>query len=327
MNRPTPTYYPQRIHSWPPHFSRGLAFLLAGMVAALVVSFSLPDAVYLLWLATCLVVGLTALYRGTPRTGIAIDSEGLTECYPLGWRRRLLWSMVTGFDVSPTSATLVAGRRRVTYDSSLCDWRALAERCRAALDPASEPAPEPEPVAPDRVAEWLAMAPGESFITRVSTRARAMLAVSIGLMLAALGWWGAIRGESPLGLMLLVFFLNLRPGLRRRSVSAVRADGDGLDFRVPSGWRQVAWADLLEVGETSEPTVVQTRQGEFWLPSDLPQRDRLLTALRRALEARARGERLPGRMTDVPEGALSLSRGQVPGEDRGLSVAEDAAPD
>ncbi len=317
--RPRADYYPQRMHAAPPNLVGGLVAGLVCGAAVLAISHYLPRVPVMVPLVIVTLVGLPPVFRGTLRSGVAVDDDGLTEHYPLGWRRRLPWSQVTELGQSPDSATLLAGTRRLTLDAGLCDWRALAERCREQLEPGAGPAPEAASVAPDEVAEWLGLSPGEEFVSRVPARAAVVGSLWLVALVVGLAWPAVHGGHPYWGPLLTIAILSWRPGRWRRSVREARADAQGLRFRVPSGWRDVGWDDLLEVRDNSEPRVVQTRRGEFWLTSDLPGRDRLLAAMRRAIEAREHGAALPRLAASAPDAALSRVTDTPPDAERGLS--------
>ncbi|MBI5831661.1 MAG: hypothetical protein HZB16_05025 [Armatimonadetes bacterium] len=105
---------------------------------------------------------------------------------------------------------------------------------------------------------------------------------------------------------------------RHRRVREVRATADGLEAHSGAGWQRYAWGGLKSLRRIGVFWVVTSTDGDLWLPPGLAHRERLLHAIRQAIEARQAGFSLPRMSGEVPAAALSRAALSVDAE-RGLS--------
>ncbi|MBI5831654.1 MAG: hypothetical protein HZB16_04990 [Armatimonadetes bacterium] len=280
------------------------------------------------WLMPVLVAAMVAAYlavpsliRGAARAGITTDDEGVTEWYPLFFRRRVRWADLTMVEASDFRAVLAHPRGRVVLEPPLADWAQLAGRAQRQMG--CEPTIELHEddvltLPPDEVAAWLGIArDGElSCVSRFHRRWVWWLVAPllvIGLMFASSLFFIAFVGLYASGLAAVT-------GRRRdRRVHEIRASANSLDVRSDAGWRTLSWGGIKDLTKTGLFWVVHTVDGDVWLPPRLSNVDPLLHAIRGAIEARRQGWALPRAVGDVPESALSRAELRVETE-RGLSV-------
>lgn len=264
---------------------------------------------------------LPSVLRGRLRAGVRSDARGLRECYPLGLGRRLDWDALVGVDLREDGATVHGPGRDIELAPPLADWLLLATQCARAAGVVDGGAAVLE-LPPGEVATWLHL-PADGELVCRSRHHRlhgwrllagwtcvSLVGLSLGpvlalplLLAAVVGWWFGGR-------------LGRRRGQR---VDEVRATGTELEVHSDTGWHRYAWGGLRQLTTLYEFRVVSTPDGDLWLPPDLTDRDRLLFAMRQAIDARQQGQALPRLTAGVPETALSLARSGTTEADRGLS--------
>jgi hypothetical protein len=266
--------------------------------------------------------------RGALRAGVSVDAAGFTEWYPLGFRLRHRWDRVRDVVLRDGEAIVLVGNRWVPLAPPLAGWREIAARAQHALAP-EEAAPEPGAlVHPSEVMLWLGAR--RELVCAAPARWWRPLALAVLVGLAALPFAALeVRtGELSLVLALLnaaalavlsatggLAFIN---GPADRRVSRVHATGDGIDAQSDAGWRRYGWGALAALRREGLCWVVETTDGDLWLPPDLRGRPELLAALETALAARDRGQILPPAEAEVPATALSRASGEA-SDERGLS--------
>ena len=262
-----------------------------------------------------------SLVRGAARAGITTDDEGLTEWYPLFYRRRLRWADITEVVASDFRAVLTHPRGHVVLEPPLADWAQIAGRAQRHLgeEPTAQ-AHEEDVLAlpPEEVATWLGIErDGE---LRCESRFHRRWLWWLVMPFIAVGV--ALFTSLFLVVLALVYGSGLAAvsGRRRdRRVHEVRATATSLELRSDEGWRTVAWGSIKELRKVGLFQVVHTTDGDLWLPPRLTNAERLLAAIGHAIEARRQGWALPRAAGDVPESALSRAELSVDA-DRGLSV-------
>ncbi|MBI5831655.1 MAG: hypothetical protein HZB16_04995 [Armatimonadetes bacterium] len=274
-----------------------------------------------------------SVIRGSLRAGIRADDEGLTECYPLGFRRRVLWADFTSAEVTDHRAVLHHPRGKVVLEPPLADWSRLAERAQRHLGASAPRLADDDVVAlpPEEVALWLGIRhEGALVCTSGFHRWRHwwpwLLLASLALLRLPEGYlfWSVFMAYMVMPLTIAASGAGLwSVGGRRRDrrVREVRATPASLDVRSEAGWHTYAWGGLRSVSKRGLFWVVATTDGDLWLPPRLVGGERLLHAIREAIKARRQGFELPRLTGDVPEAALSRAELRVETE-RALSVAE-----
>jgi hypothetical protein len=294
----------------------------------------LTSLVYLLVAASGVMA--PALHRGPQRTGIAVDQHGLRECYRWRWGRRVRWDQIRSVALRPDGATVQTARGPIELDDRLDDWQAIAGRCFQALGSEMPPSLDREDtveVPAGEVVQWLGVADDEilSCVSNYHQRFHGYVRLAfIGLFLLVLAMAPVL--SRPLLLTMLVLTMLLLPSMllltsagpgRAQRLHEVRAGGAELDVRTAAGWRRQAWSGLRSLARRGQFWVVETADGELWLPPELTNLELLLHAIRQAIDARSQGLVLPRMTADVPAAALSLSAAAA-ADGRGLSRADEA---
>jgi hypothetical protein len=301
------------------------------------------------WWPPLIIVALIATFlpaavRESWRAGVRVDARGLRLCYPFGFGRRLSWGVVEDVSADPQGLTLhLSGGRHRRVIGELGNWLELDGHCRRALG--QEPRPDlgdGEKVAdvpPEEVAKWLRIGPDGALTCTSGLYRWLPLTVPPALLLAAvLPWdkWAAAPKGSTLsyvgGMCLMVMMAPIAlalsvytgaAGRRGARLREVRATPTELDVRTDFGWHRYAWGGIHGVVERLGFAQVTTVDGDLWLPFDLTHDDRLLSALRAAIDARRRGMALPPAPAEVSDAALSRAGEAELSVERGLSVVED----
>jgi hypothetical protein len=109
----------------------------------------------------------------------------------------------------------------------------------------------------------------------------------------------------------------------RRVIGEVRATPTALEVRTGSRRRRYAWGSLRQLDQREGHWIIQTVDGDLRLPPSMGGKEKLLEAVRNAIEARGRGLALPRLSADVPEAALSRAGAGAVDVERGLSHVDD----
>lgn len=296
--------------------------LTVGCAFMLLVSLGLdylPKWLQTPYLAVLMVLTMAALLRGTPRTGVSVDDEGLTEWFALGLRRRWPWREVERIEEDEDGATLHTARRCLRLDKRLCDWRALLSACRRAC--ARDALPESEAgqvTTAEEVAGWLGIAPGETLVLRTGRYSTEDL-LGCGFLLLLTVGAGLATSWGQVWIVPAIYFGARAVDRRPRRITQVEAGADGLCLYTRAGAQQVAWAALLGIRSEGAEVCIETDAGDFWVPANLAERGRLLDAVKQAIAARERGQMLPRMAEAVPDTALSLTAAGEAEAERGLS--------
>ncbi|MBI5835157.1 MAG: hypothetical protein HZB16_22865 [Armatimonadetes bacterium] len=283
------------------------------------------------------VAGLSALFLflALPycwRAGLAVDSAGFSERWPLGWRRRTRWDRVVDVELGDKTAVLVTQDRRLALHGWLIEWRDAALLCQrwlartSGLDPDAADLDHPE-----TVAQWLDLAPGAAIELRSNGSVGGLLFAAL-FCLMPLVFALAFALPEALGILPAVLLVLAVAVVARFAtvVTRARVDASGIQLRTLTGWHAVSWSSLVSASSpvSIEDAVLQTEDGRFRLPVNLEPREQFLAAANRAIEARRGGAVLP-RLTDsaeVPDGAISLTGAGHAAAERGISLVEGQDP-
>jgi len=119
-------------------FGMGCGMLFAAQIVVLLVVLMTGTTAEWLVLTVSLImlaayIALPSIVRGSARAGITTDDEGLTEWYPLFFRRRVRWADITEAQVREHGATLHHPRYQVALAPPLADWAQIAARAQRHL--------------------------------------------------------------------------------------------------------------------------------------------------------------------------------------------------
>jgi hypothetical protein len=245
-----------------------------------------------------------------------LTDDGLERRRP---RRRhtIPWSAVRGVTISAEAAVVATDEGPLRLGPEISGWVALATAIEQRLDPsASTEAAPAELVPPEQVAAWLGLGDEPALVCRLAIRPRG-LAPLLAVVLLNLGLLAFKHWQEPI-LWFGVAFALAGIVCCFRLTWEVRATPEGIEWRHPLLGRRFAWAGLWRLEQRQDTWVVQTRDGELYLPPDLTNLDRLLSAIRSAIAAREAGLALPRLGGEVPDTALSRAKATVDAE-RGLS--------
>ena len=300
-----------------------------------------------------------SLRRRSIRAGVSVDGGGLTEWYPLGFRRRTRWNRVDAVQATDFGIEILSGKRRVRIGPPLASWRTLAQRAAyetgvltnesSSAATESPSAPVDMAVDPETVAAWLGIPQDGVLRCRPNFTGAAKAAVvsaAIAVFVVELIYWDyslmgvltsffttAVLGGSffffctPLGRWCFAQLggvdLNCKPGGIEQIGQDVFYHGEPT---ARGGYLNTwvhAWSGIRSVVRRGLFWYVNTTDGGFHIPVGLSNQDRLLHAIRQAIELRRSRLSLP-RMTDnLTDAALSRAAAEPFPQERSLSLHTD----
>jgi hypothetical protein len=291
---------PERVWlGWPMVAGGGLLMSAGGFCAGRLTSTSTGFAL----LAAGAVAVLPMLYRGAARAGIAVSAAGLRECFAWGRGRLIRWQEIIDVVPEPWGVRVETAQGPLRLDRGLTGWRRLAARCEAVLG--REKAMSGDEVPAAQVASWLGLPPNGVFVSNSSWHRHHLSATAFGF--AMLGLTTRRAGHPVLHL--------------GDQIHLLRVTGRELRVRTGAGWRRCRWADLRGLHQEGEFLVLDTLDGDLWLPPDMEGMDRVARAVRHAVAAVEAGHALPGWGEHVPDAAISRLPAGEAKPDRGLSAA------
>jgi len=284
---------------------------------------------WLVAIVALLGVSLRAAARNSWCAGLRLDARGLRACYPLGFGWLYRWDELQDVEIDQMGATVRTRRGDVRLHGNLSDWVHLAGQCRRSLGLPANPDPVPD-AAPDlppaEVARWLGVDIDGTLLCRVDyrwQRGGSILAAALALVVLAHTHVPFVRGE--LVVLALVFIVGAASFGKGRQMREIRATPRELDVRTGRGWRKYAWGGLHGLEKRGEVWIAKSVDGDIVLLPQLRNREKVLEAIRNAIDARQRGFALPRMSADVPQAALSRAMAGEASAERGLSRAEEEA--
>lgn len=314
-----------------------------------------PDSyagpIVLFAIAVSLVLVLPNAMRGSLLRGLWVDDEGVEEVYLPARRVCYRWRQLTGIQGGENQVTLTFGGRSLRLGPPVSNWGQIAERADSRLNGDELGNQEPD-VPLERVAQWLrvpitghlpchsayhrwhkwperaflllyplvfvaaerALVAALPFTSDPSTPRAVVVGQIVALLMGLLG--------LPLGMVALVVAAIRRRAYHlhpERRIHQIDATPSAIEARSDVGWHAHGWGSLRGIEQRGRFTVVSTTDGDLWLTPDLTHRDRLLDAIRSAIDAHAEGLVLPRPVGHVPETALSPAELSQVGADRGVS--------
>ncbi len=316
----------------------GTTVLLVCYVPVLIALLALEAPAWLLFpgVLMAMLAGTAAMLRvmhGSLRTGVSTDSEGFREHFWLGRRRRVRWADITAVEQSDDGAVVRHLGGELKLEPPLADWAQLAAMAQRHLNGErvdDEQDDEVRALPPEEVAAWLGIERDGELTDRSRFRAWAKRGLAAWLVALVACFQAHLIGPAVLleitGLVAITAsgmqgVLGRRRGASR-GISQIRATADCLEVRGTEGWRSYAWGGIKSLRRVGVFWVATTTEGDLWLPPDLRCRERLLAAMRGAIDARRQGFTLPRLTGDVPAAALSPAVLRVDAE-RGLSASTE----
>ncbi len=272
------------------------------------------------------------LMRGSRRSGVSIDDDGLTEHFALSVGRRVAWAEMLDLHLGFDSAWVDTTQGRIDLGPPLTDWSDLAHRVaerlgRAPIRDGDESADVDVPTG--LVAQWLGVGEQRARVCRSPFWPLAWLAQAAILVWGAwnlrggLDWSWMFRPCLALAVIAMAW-TQLHAGWRAdRRVRRVVATPEALEVELPGARRRYPWGSVRQVARRGLYWVITTSHGDIWLPPLLAGRRPLLRAVANAIDARRQGMALPRMGGDVPAGAISRVALELDA-DRGLSRGDEA---
>ncbi len=281
--------------------------------------------------------------------GFRIEEEALAEVQWNGVVVRHPWSSIRAIHARQDCAVILLSRVSIRVGPNVERGAELIDRIRRATGLAEGVnAAGRDAVDPAQIERWLGVEPGGALVCR-GRIPWATVAGCIGSILAIAVYAETFLDDphhshpptsfflvaGALGQVALVCAWFSARGWPRETI---RAQGDGLTIHQGRRWWSLGWTEILEIrrarpspadrvyltcvaAESDYDWLVETPAREYRFHHGLSGADRLAEAMRLVSAALAAGRAVP-RLSDVPEGAISLARdGGEERAERGVSVA------
>lgn len=285
------------------------------------------------------------------RRGFRVERDGLRLLF---WTRGDVvhpWSSMRALGVNDRGVFVRLSEGGFRFGSQVRRWRELVERIQQAtgLDTGQGAGGEDD-VDPAEVERWLGVEPGGALVCRgrvpwfylsfslawVAGLVAAIPPASAGGAAAA-ALLVALACAGPFAVTFAWFAVRCWPRV------TLRAHGEGVSIRDKRRRWTLGWSEILDIRQVRTRSqdhfylsqaewdadydhLIQTPSMEYRFHRGLIGADKLAEAMRNVSAALAAGRAVP-RMSDVPEGAISLARdGGEERAERGVSLASRSTP-
>ena len=247
---------------------------------------------------------------------LSVDDDGVVEHFVDGSTRRHGWDEVRPVESYGHCCVVCLGLHHHRFGWSIPGVRQLIAEIHNRRPGATA---AEESVTPEQIAEWMGIEVDELLVVGLPPGQRIVLSavVAIDLLLVLLG----VALRHPYLAMMNLGQLAIMMVLWRAMFRRFTATPWGLRY----GNKTARWQDVVGLTHSSPGWMVQTTQGQLYLPGGRNS-EPVKLAIQHVLDAHLKGAALP-RMTDVPDHALSRAESVEVSSERGLSRSEGSGAD